>query len=130
MLTDDLYTYEKKSKYQGGSPHCRLCTEPGQNVNNIEDLVHILTICKAYQDIRIRILFQMEILCQRSRNKIQFGIIVKNPTKLTQFILDCTSINLENRISEIDEICPLVFNLSRDLCYSIIKKRNNLIKQM
>ena len=79
LLTDDLYTFEKKSKYQGGSPHCRLCTEPGQNVNNIEDLVHILTICKTYQEIRIRILFQMEILCQRSRNKIKFEFIVKNP---------------------------------------------------
>ena len=123
MLTDDLYTYEKKSKYQGGSSQCMLCSS-----ENSEDLVHILTVCKTYEDTRSRVLFQMEILCLRAKSDICFKNILSDKTKLAQFILDCTSLNLENRISEQDEICPLLFNLARDLCYSIMKRRNLEIK--
>ena len=128
MLTDDLYTYEKKSKYQGGSSQCRLCTEPEQTTENTEDLEHILTICNTYSETRLRILNQMEILCMRAQSDISFNTILQNKRQLTQFILDCTSLNLTKRISEYDEICPLIFNLSRDLCYNIMKKRNKELK--
>ena len=124
MLTDDLYTYDKKSKYQGGSSHCMLCGS-----NDTEDLVHILTICKTYKEARIRILFQMEILCLRAKSDISFKTIMCDQSDLTQFILDCTSLNLKSRISEDDEICPLIFDLARDLCYTIMKRRNLEIKQ-
>ena len=130
MLTDDLYTYEKRAKYQGGSSQCRLCTVSDLTTENTEDLVHILTICNTYRETRLRILLQMEILCLRARNDINFQIILENRKQLTQFILDCTSLNLENRISEQDEVCPLIFNLSRDLCYNIMKKRNNEIRKL
>ena len=128
MLTDDLYTYEKKAKYQGGSSHCRLCTSPDQTTKNTEDLEHIITTCNTYHETRSRILLQMEIICLKAKNDINFKTILQNKRQLTQFILDCTSLNLERRISEYDEICPMVFNLSRDLCYNIMKKRNNAIK--
>ena len=125
MLTDDLYTYEKKSKYQGGSSQCMICSS-----ENTEDLVHILTACKTYQDTRLRILLQMEIICLRAKSEINFKTIKCNQIILTQFILDCTSINLKNRISEDDEICPIIFNLARDLCYNIMKIRNQKIKML
>ena len=125
MLTGDLYTYETKSKYQGGSPHCRLCIEQGPKTEN---LVHIITECKAYKDVRIRILLQIEIVCTRAQSNINFRNILTNNNQLTQFILDCTSLNLSERINECDAICPIVFNLARDLCYSIMKKRNEFIK--
>ena len=99
MLTDDLYTYEKKSKYQGGSSQCMLCSS-----ENTEDLVHILTVCKTYQDTRLRILLQMEIICLRAKSEINFQNIKRDQTILTQFILDCTSINFKNRIREDDKI--------------------------
>ena len=95
MLTDDLYTYEKKSKYQGGSSQCKLCSS-----ENSEDLVHILTVCKTYEDTRSRILLQMEILCLRAKSDINFKTILCNQTILNQFILDCTSLNHRSRISE------------------------------
>ena len=38
MLCSDLYTYELKAKYNGGSPHCRLCQE---------NTILILPSCKA-----------------------------------------------------------------------------------
>ena len=123
MLTDDLYTYDKKARYQGGSPQCRLCSE-----QHVEDLVHIVATCKTYQNCRLRILFQMEIICRHAKSRINFRTIQQNPNQLTQFILDCTSINLENRISEYDEICPLIFNLARDLCHGIIRTRDSQLK--
>ena len=95
MLTDDLYTYEKKSKYQGGSSQCMLCSN-----ENTEDLVHIQTVCKTYKNTGSRILIQMVILCLRAKSDIHFKTILCNQTILTQFILDCTSLNHRSRISE------------------------------
>ena len=101
---------------------------PDQATKNTEDLEHILTVCNTYIDTRLRILHQMEILCLRAQNDICFKSILEDRRQLTQFILDCTSLNLAKRISEYDEICPLVFNLSRDLCFNIMKKRNKELK--
>ena len=70
----------------------------------------------------------MEIICLRAKSEINFQNIKCDKTILTQFILDCTSINLKNRISKDDEICPVIFNLARDLCYNIMKIRNQKIK--
>ena len=57
MLCNDLYTYKRKSDYQGGSPHCSLCQ------GSIEDLDHILAQCSAYSDVRDRILDDIEKIC-------------------------------------------------------------------
>ena len=130
MLTEDLYTYERKSLYQGGSPHCMACLKPDGSNQNIENLVHIITECKAYNEVRLRILFQLEILCSRSQSGLNFKKILTNNAHLTQFILDCTSLNLPERINESEEICPIIFSLSRDLCYSIMKTRNKIIKEL
>ena len=61
----------------------------------------------------------MEILCLRAKSDISFKTIMCDKSALTQFILDCTSHNLKSRISEEDETCPLIFDLTRDLCYTI-----------
>ena len=55
MLCSDLYTYQMKADYQGGSPHCRLCQQPSENNENVENLEHILTKCNAYSEVRVRI---------------------------------------------------------------------------
>ena len=128
MLCDDIYTFKRKYEYEGGSPHCRLCFDPN-NPQSIgqqsEDIQHILSQCSFYKDIRARILCQMEILCRKSMSDINFKFIQTNNHLITQFILDCTSLNLPERINQNDEICPLIFNLGRDLCYSISKKRTD-----
>ena len=129
MLTDDLYTFERKSEYQGGSPHCRICEETGSNNQKIENLSHILTQCSMYNDVRKRIFLQMEIICKQSKGDFSFQDILSNQQHLTQFLLDCTSLNLPKRINPNDEICDLLFNLSRDLYCSIMKKRNYFMKK-
>ena len=129
LLSSDLYTYEIKASYQGGSPHCRFCEGSDTKSSPSENISHILTKCSAYSNIRNRIFHQMEILCSSSNSGINFKKILSS-NQLSQFVLDCTSLNLPMRINESDEICERLFKLSRDLCSGIIKTRSNLIKQL
>ena len=62
MLCNDLYTYEIKAAYQGGSPHCRLCQGDSDKNRSIENISHILTKCSVYSEVRTRIVHQMEII--------------------------------------------------------------------
>ena len=127
MLTCDYYTFQLRAKYQGGSPHCKSCEEqPPKN----EDLPHILTECIAYSDIRNRIFKDYEELCNNAINQINFSDFLKNPSHLTQFILDCGSLNLPSRISYDDPVCSYIFKLSHDLCFGINKTRINKLKNL
>ena len=124
----DLYTYEMKASFQGGSPDCRLCEPSATPFTNVENLSHIIASCDAYKDIRRRILLQIEIVVRQSANQIDFQCILLNKELLTQFILDCTSLNLPTRVSPSDEVCSRIFQLSRDLCFSILKKRISMLR--
>ena len=131
MLCNDLYTYEVRARYTGGSATCRLCLDSGHPcLRPIENICHILTSCSAYSEIRARIFLQYEIICASSMSKFNFTSVSGDPELTSQFILDCTSLNLPIRISESDEICPRIFSLSRDLCYSIYKRRLNLLRNV
>ena len=128
MLSGDYYTYKLRSEYLGGTPYCRLCLEPPSKTEKIEDLEHILTECGSYTEVRKRILCEMEEICAHSKTQLDFKLILKNPAQLTQFILDCCSLNLPSRISSNDPIFSSVYQLSRDLCFSINKTRLNKLK--
>ena len=130
MLCNDIYTFEIKSKYQGGSPVCRLCSGDNNEIPHNENITHIITRCKAYSSLRARILHQMEIVCVGAKTKIPFKDYLSKDDLLCQFILDCTSLNLPVRISTEDETFHRIFSLSRDLCFGINKTRTNLIKSM
>ena len=64
----------------------------------------------------------------QSESGVDFSHIISDSDKLSQFILDPTSLNLENRISVNDPMVNLFFQTSRDLCFSINDKRLKLIK--
>ena len=123
MLVGDLVTYQVKSEQSGGSPHCRLCPDMKS-----ETISHILTFCSQYSELRIRILEEYSYLCMQSESGVDFAHIMSDSEKLCQFILDPTSLNLESRISVNDPMVNLFFQTSRDLCFSINKKRLKLIK--
>ena len=91
MLCNDLYTFEIKSKYQGGSPVCRLCSGDNNEKTYNENITHLLTQCKVYTGLRTRILHQMEIVCASAKTKIPFKHLLSKDDLLCQFILDCTS---------------------------------------
>ena len=132
MLCGDYLTYEKRADQSGGSPHCRSCIiENKQTKEELpsENLIHILTICTSYSDIRKRILSELSLLCQKSKNSINFDKILEDKNKLCQFILDPTSMNLESRINFKDPLMPDFFRIARDMCYSIHTKRMNILKE-
>ena len=100
LLSSDLYTYEIKASYQGGSPHCRFCEGSETQSSPSENISHILTQCSAYSNKRNKIFNQMEIICSGSNCGINFKKILSSTQQLSQFVLDCTSLNLPVRINE------------------------------
>ena len=126
MLCGDFLTYEVKSAQSGGTPFCRLC--PEKKIS--ENIPHILICCEAYSEIRNRILPQLENMIGKGKSNIDFKELQSNAESLTHFILDPTSINLENRISETDPDLPDIFRLSRDFCHAIGSERAKLLKKL
>ena len=130
LLCDDLYTYEKRAKYDGGSPNCRLCFKEEQQENIIENVTHIISICEAYTDIRERIKNEIKSVSLNILPETSIHDILGNPAMFTQFIVDCTSHNLPVRIIPSSEIFTKIMNLSRDLCYGILKKRSEKLNEL
>ena len=127
FLCDDLYTYEKKAKYQGGSPFCRLCTEQStENENNI----HIIATCKAYSEIRNDVKEKIIHVFKEAIPAFNIVHIMQDKTLFTQFILDCTSMNLPHRINPESDLFISVLKLSRDLCFGISKLRTEKLKML
>jgi hypothetical protein len=125
LLSGDYLTYQKKyDQSKQGSPICRIC-----RLEN-ETICHITAICPSFDNIRTTILQEMAQLCLFSKNKINFQHILADPENLTQFILDPTSFNLENRVHISDPVIAPLFKLSRDLCLSIHTRRMKILQEM
>ena len=128
MLCKDYYTYEKRADQSGGSAHCRSCSDSyTSDVKPVENTSHILTACGAYSDIRERILLEYATLCLKGG--FNFNEIISDSKKLTQFILDPSSLNLPKRINCSDRSLSSFFKISRDFCYSVHMRRMNILKQ-
>ena len=96
------------------------------DIKPVEDIPHILSSCMAYSDIRERILLEYAQLSVKS--EFDFNCILSDSNRLTQFILDPTSLNLPRRISYSDKNSSDFFKISRDLCYSVHTRRMNILK--
>ena len=73
---------------------------------------------------------QFKVLCSLTKYHLDSEQIRQTKEELCQFILDPTSLNLNNRISLNDPILHEVFKLSRDFCFFIDKTRVGLLKKM
>ena len=69
-----------------------------------------------------------QVLCIQSKTRIDFDAVICNSNVLTQFILDPSSFNLENRVNVCDPILPSLFQLSRDYCNAIHVRRMKIIQ--
>ena len=126
MLSGDYSTYETKSIQSGGSPHCRCCSfRPSPN----ENLVHILTNCGAYSDIRNRMISEYKEISKKIKSDLQFEEILKTEKTFCQFILDPASFNLKFRVHMSDPILSTLFSISRDFCFSVNNRRLNILKE-
>ena len=98
MLAGDYLCYAFLAHDRGGDPHCRLChttpnTLPTTNHAPVEDYQHLLTQCRATADTREdKLTTLINTVAYHSNN----NSILNNssPSILTQFLLDCTSLNL------------------------------------
>ena len=125
FLCCDVYTLEKKAKFQGGDPKCRLCCS-----KDSEKIVHIVSICEAYSELRMRILNEIKIACESSLPRFEIDDLLQDNFLKTQFILDCSSFNLPLRINADSDLYVTVLKLSRDFCYGISKLRTEKLKFM
>ena len=125
MLSSDYLTSYKKSLQSRGSPLCIMCYD---NAN--ETLCHLITECSAISKDRTQFITEVSILCDSTKNKIDFNRIITNKEELCQFILDPSSMNLYYRVSSYDPLLSEFFQLSRNLCYIIDKKRHIAINEM
>ena len=126
MLCGDYLTYMKKCNQSGGSPHCRVCGVGSSS----EDILHIISVCPSYEEIRRKKLEELKQLCEENQPKINFSDIFECKKKLCQFILDPTSINLPERVNPSDKNLNKFFNVSRSLCHTINTRRLDILKTM
>ena len=117
MLSGNYLTFEQKSQQSGGSPLCRLC----KNDTDPETLEHLIAKCEELSDIKSRITNSMTSICQEAGVNINLSLL--SSSQLTQFILDPSSMNLKHRVDIRHPILPSLFQLSRDYCFAIDKRR-------
>ena len=126
MLAGDYLTYAVQAAQSDCSPHCRLCLSP------IEDIMHVVACCDATAVSRHKLLFELSVVTSFTVNKIDFSEITKNPNTLTQYILDCTSLNLNNkyRVNVQDNAVYAVFKKSREFIFKIHTERIQKLKEI
>ena len=104
------------------SSACKLCDNP------VDSTDHVLFVCRATADCRQRIYPQLMNIVAAVQPTSQ--LLVKHTSvQLTQFITDCTSINLPNSI-RIPAHYPGIsdsFKVAWDWCYAIHNEHTSLI---
>ena len=121
FLTCDILTDEPSA-----DTTCPLCHSPSPNPTE-----HALVSCQALSEVRSRIF--PELLNTAAQVQPMSGILSYDipPPIMTQFILDCTSLNLPDSV-RIPAHNPRIFEIyriSRDWCFAIAGERARLLSQ-
>ena len=122
MLAGDYMCYYNLYKDRGSDPQCRLC--PASQLLP-ETISHILILCRGTYEARSKIWPELlnTVAVFFPDNKILDKSV--DPDTATQFILDCTSLNLPNdlRISNNAPGVKEIFVVARQYCYAIHSER-------
>ena len=124
FLCGDYITGERLALQHGSNPKCKLCPAP------IESIEHVLTECRATNNIKEHMLPELLNTVVLIHPACE---ILNNPhLHLTQFLLDCTSVNLLTgcRIAAHHPQVHEVFRISRHWCYAVSRGRAKQIKQL
>ena len=130
MLCGDYPCLYYLAKDRNQDPSCLLCRQQQtQAPVPIEDMVHLLTRCRATAETRTRV---MADLLNTLSVYFPDNQILTNPNHehLTQLILDPTSLNLPLtiRISPDHPALQCVLAVSRTVCFAIHKDRTRQLK--
>ena len=124
MVSGDYQCYATLAHDRGTDPSCRLCNRPSSSPSPTEDLVHLLTRCKGTADTRHRI---MPELLNMLATYYPENRLLTQPAHdtLTQFLLDCSSLNLPSdiRLSPRQPDFKIVAKQCRNMIYAIHKER-------
>ena len=104
-------------------PSCKLCSA------SEETIVHILAVCPALAVVRQRLYPDLMNVVAKVQPTCEI-LAMSPPETLTQFILDCTSINLPEsfRIPAHNPLLQEIFTISRDWCYGLSNARSRHLK--
>lgn len=129
MLAGDYLCYANIAHDRGTDPHCRLCHILCHHPAPAENMVHLLTRCRATADTRERILPEVlnTVAASFPQNRI---LSSPNHSLLTQFILDCSSLNLPVgiRIPPNHKSFISITKLCSSLIYAIHKDRTRQLR--
>ena len=125
FLSGDFPTNERKAKQNSAlSPSCAFCFPATP-----DSYEHILTSCRATYDLRERLYPELMIAVADVYPVCSLLLVPSPPTDiLTQFLLDCCSINLPSSVRLPHHLPNIskVFRVARDWCYGSVKCRLRL----
>ena len=124
FLTGDFLTNDRLAKDQPDrNPACSLCGAP-------DSIEHVLLTCKATDSVRSRLIPDLLNAVASVQPSCEVLNNYSSPGIMTQFVLDCTSINLPDtyRIPAHNKRNSEIFRLSRDWCFGISSERARLLK--
>ena len=127
MLCGDYLCYDYLSHDRGIDSHCRLCSSYTHTAP-VENIEHILTQCKATRDTRQK---RLVVLLNTVAYPYSSNRLLSNPSSvhLTQFILDCSSLNLptDTRVSP-DH--PAFIDITRQCSYYVYAIHKDRTRQL
>ena len=124
MLSGDYLCQGNLAKDRGLDPSCLLCKAHYRLHAPVEDILHVLTMCRATSDTRLRIVPEL-LNCIAKYFPTNSLLKRINHEQLCQFILDPTSLNLpmDCRIQPNHSDLPHVMFICRNLCFALHKTR-------
>ena len=120
FLTCDFLTNERLNHDQPHlSPACSLCLSP------VDSAEHILTICRATNEVRARLLPEFLNTVARVQPSCELLHCHTKSPIMTQFLLDCSSQNLPDnfRVPTHNPNITDIFKISRDWIFAVISER-------
>ena len=128
ILAGDNMCYANLAHDRGLDHHCHVCQVLSHHPAPAENLVHLLRRCRATADTRDRIMPELFniVAVYFPNNRI---LSSPNHNILTQFILDCSSLNLP-----VDTCVPLIHNgfisITKECSYLIYAIHQDRTRQM
>ena len=133
MLFSDYFTHQLKDSQSGGGSHCRLCPVPPDGAPRpTENLEHVLTQCQGIAAVRQEKLGDLMTISSMAKSGVNCAALKNNTNALTQYIIDCTSLNLENdfRISLNDPMMTEIYLAARHMVNAIHHSRTKQLKAL
>ena len=123
-----ILCYDFLSHDRGIDPYCRLCSPLPSHEAPVEDIEHLLTRCRATRDTRdSRLAHLLNTIAYRYCDNSLLSNV--QPALLTQFLLDCSSLNLPNDV-RISHDHPSFTDITRQCSYYVYAIHKDRIRQL